>query len=79
MPPIDQSLLRAAKGAQLTSASTAQSSQDLNGPRPAGTLTDFRSQRSRCARGLYQLCEHSRSCTTAMHRQGTPVRADTAW
>src|SRR5512144_971780 len=78
-PPVVQSRLWPANGAQLRSASTAASSHDLNGPRPAGTCTETLSQGSPCASDPFQLCEASRSCTTAMNHHGTPVRCDTAW
>ncbi|MBA7464857.1 hypothetical protein ES707_00015 [subsurface metagenome] len=50
-----QSLLRAACGAQFTKASTAAASHDENGPRPAGTWTETRSQGSPCANERPQL------------------------
>src|SRR5207244_2441434 len=74
-----QSLLRAAYGAQLTSASIAASSQDLNGPRPAGTWMETLFQGSPCASDPVQSCEHSRSWMTAITAHGTPVLAETAW
>src|ERR1700722_16538842 len=77
-PPTVQSWLLAAWGAQFTNASIAASSHDLKGPRPAGTCTEIRSQRSPCASDALQFCELSRSCTTAMKYQGTPVFSDTA-
>src|SRR5215212_3229666 len=74
-----QSLFRAAYGAQLTSASIAASSQDLNGPLPAGTWTETLYQGSPCASDPVQSCEHSRSWMTAITAHGTPVLTETAW